>query len=141
MVYSLRKLGHCRSGKLDDYLRQYGLIAIFAMVALVVPASMMMVSWLASKVRIRPQQPNPVKSDIYECGMEVIGGKWEQFNFRYYTYALLFVIFGVEVIFIYPWAVRFNRMPLFALIEMVVFILILVVGWVYAWRKQDLEWR
>ena len=102
---------------------------------------MMMVSWLASKVRIRPQQPNPVKSDIYECGMEVIGGKWEQFNFRYYTYALLFVIFGVEVIFIYPWAVRFNRMPLFALIEMVVFILILVVGWVYAWRKQDLEWR
>ena len=126
---------------LDDYFRQYGLIAIFAVVALIVPVSMLMLSWLASKVRIRPQKPNPVKMDIYECGMQSIGGKWGQFNFRYYMYALLFVIFDVEVIFIYPWAVRFNKLPLFALIEMMVFILILVVGWLYAWRKQDLEWR
>jgi NADH-quinone oxidoreductase subunit A len=126
---------------LDDYFRQYGLIAIFAVVALIVPVSMLMVSWLASKVRIRPQKPDPVKMDIYECGMQSIGGKWGQFNFRYYMYALLFVVFDVEVIFIYPWAVRFNKLPLFALIEMAVFILILVVGWLYAWRKQDLEWR
>lgn len=126
---------------LDDYFRQYGLIAIFAAVAFIVPASMMVVSWLASKVRIRPSKPDPVKSDVYECGMETIGGKWGQFNFRYYMYAILFVIFDVEVIFIYPWAVRFNQLPLFALVEMVAFILILVVGWVYAWRKQDLEWR
>ena len=126
---------------LDDYFRQYGLIAIFAVVALIVPVSILMLSWLASKVRIRPQKPNPVKMDIYECGMQSIGGKWGQFNFRYYMYALLFVIFDVEVIFIYPWAVRFNKLPLFALIEMMVFILILVVGWLYAWRKQDLEWR
>ena len=126
---------------LDDYFRQYGLIAIFAVVAFIVPSSMLLVSWLASKVRIRPQQPSAVKSDIYECGMQTIGGKWGQFNFRYYMYALLFVIFDVEVIFIYPWAVRFSQLPLFALIEMLVFILILVVGWLYAWRKQDLEWR
>lgn len=126
---------------LDDYFRQYGLIAIFAVVALIVPVSMLMLSWLASKVRMRPQKPDPVKQDIYECGMQSIGGKWGQFNFRYYMYALLFVIFDVQVIFIYPWAVRFNQLPLFALIEMVVFILILVVGWMYAWRKQDLEWR
>ena len=126
---------------LDDYFRQYGLIAIFAVVALIVPVSMLMLSWLASKVRMRPQKPDPVKQDIYECGMQSIGGKWGQFNFRYYMYALLFVIFDVEVIFIYPWAVRFNQLPLFALIEMMVFILILVVGWLYAWRKQDLEWR
>ena len=126
---------------MDDYFRQYGLIAIFGVVALIVPISMMLVSWLASRVKIRPQLPNPVKSDIYECGMQTIGGKWGQFNFRYYMYALLFVIFDVEVIFIYPWAVRFNQLPLFALIEMMAFILILVVGWVYAWRKQDLEWR
>ena len=126
---------------LDDYFRQYGLIAIFAVVALIVPASMLMISWLASRVNIRPQRPDPVKSDIYECGMQTIGGKWGQFNFRYYMYALLFVVFDVEVIFIYPWAVRFNQLPLFALIEMVAFILILMVGWAYAWRKQDLEWR
>ena len=126
---------------MDDYFRQYGLIAILAVVAFVVPASMMMVSWLASKVGVRPQKPDPVKLDVYECGMQTIGGKWGQFNFRYYMYALLFVIFDVEVIFIFPWAVRFNKMGLFALVEMMVFILILVVGWVYAWRKQDLEWR
>ena len=126
---------------LDDYFRNYGLIAIFAVVAFIVPASMMMVSWLASKVRIRPEVPGEVKSDIYECGMQAIGGRWGQFNFRYYMYALLFVIFDVEVIFIYPWAVRFNRLGLFALIEMAVFLLILLVGLVYAWRKQDLEWR
>ena len=125
----------------DDYLWQYGLIAIFAIVAFIVPTSMMMVSFLASKVRIRPQVPTEVKSDIYECGMQTIGGKWGQFNFRYYAFALLFVIFDVEVVFIFPWAVKFNKLGLFALIEMVVFILILMFGWVYAWRKQDLEWR
>ena len=126
---------------LDDYSRQYGLIAIFAVVALIVPVSMMLVSWLASKARVRPNKPDPVKSDIYECGMQTIGGRWVQFNFRYYMYALLFVIFDVEVVFIFPWAVRFNKLGLFALIEMMVFILILVVGWLYAWRKEDLEWR
>ena len=126
---------------LDDYFRQYGLIAIFGVVALIVPASMMMVSWLASKVRIRPQKPEPVKLDVYECGMQTIGGHWAQFNFRYYSYALLFVVFAVEVIFIYPWAVKFNKLGAFALVEMVVFILILLVAWAYAWRKQDLEWR
>ena len=102
---------------------------------------MMAVSWLASKVRVRPQKPDPVKQDVYECGMQTIGGRWVQFNFRYYTYALLFVIFAVEAIFIYPWAVKFNQLGLFALLEMMAFILILVVGWAYAWRKRDLEWR
>ena len=102
---------------------------------------MLMLSWAASKVKIRPQKPDPVKSDVYECGMQTIGGKWGQFNFRFYMYAILFIIFDVEVVFIYPWAVKFNQLGLFALIEMMVFILILALGWVYAWRKHDLEWR
>ena len=126
---------------LDDYFRQYGLIAILALVAFIVPASMLMVSWLFSKVGMRPQKPEPVKSEVYECGMETIGGRWGQFNFRYYMYALLFVIFDVEVIFIFPWAVKFNRLGAFAMAEMGVFVLILLIGWVYAWRKEDLEWR
>ena len=125
----------------DDYLRQYGLVAILGIVAVIVPTSMLMLSWVASKVRIRPQKPGSVKSEVYECGMQTIGGKWGQFNFRFYLYAVLFIIFDVEVVFIYPWAVKFNQLGLFALIEMMVFILILVLGWVYAWRKQDLEWR
>ena len=126
---------------LDDYFRQYGLIAILGVVAFIVPASMLMASWLFSQLGVRPEKPEAVKSEVYECGMETIGGRWGQFNFRYYMYALLFVIFDVEVIFIFPWAVKFGQLGLFALVEMMVFIMILVVGWVYAWRKQDLEWR
>ncbi|MCZ6865729.1 MAG: NADH-quinone oxidoreductase subunit A [Dehalococcoidia bacterium] len=102
---------------------------------------MLMMSFLLSRLGIRPQKPNPVKQDIYECGMETIGGRWARFNFRYYMYALLFVIFDVAVVFVYPWAVRMGKLGLFALIEMMAFITILGFGWVYAWRKRDLEWR
>lgn len=127
---------------LDDYFRQYGLIAAFTAVAVLIPVGMLLLSWLASYVRIRPHKPDPVKNSLYECGMEPIGpARWGQFNFRYYTYALLFVIFDVETVFIYPWAVRFNQLGLFAFIEMLVFVLILVVGLVYAWRKRALEWE
>jgi NADH-quinone oxidoreductase subunit A len=125
---------------LEDYFQQYGLIAIFAVIALVVPVSMLMLSWLASRVGIRPHNPTPVKLESYECGVQTIGGRWNQFNFRYYLYAILFVIFDVEVIFLYPWATKFMKLELFALIEMAVFVLILLVGWAYAWRKRDLEW-
>ena len=126
---------------LEDYFRQYGLIAIFTFVAFIVPTSMLMVSFLLSRLGIRPQKPNPVKQDIYECGMETIGGRWAQFNFRYYMYALLFVIFDVAVVFVYPWAVRMGKLGLFALIEMLVFVGILLIAWAYAWRKRDLEWE
>ena len=126
---------------MDNYLRQYGLIAIFAVVAFVVPASMLLLSWLASRVGVRPHNPTPVKQETYECGMEAIGGRWSQFNFRYYMYAILFVIFDVEVVFLYPWAAKFLQLELFALLEMAAFVLVLLVGWAYAWRKRDLEWR
>ena len=125
---------------LDDYFRQYGLIAIFAGVAIIVPTSMLMGSWFLSRLGFRPNNPTPVKLETYECGMEAIGGRWTLFNFRYYTFAILFVIFDVEVVFLYPWAAKFLQLELFALIEMVVFVLILMVGWAYAWRKRDLEW-
>ena len=125
---------------LEDYFRQYGLIAILALVAVAVPTSMLAFSWLASRVGIRPANPTPVKLETYECGVETIGGAWNRFNFRYYLYAILFVIFDVEVVFLYPWATKFIRLELFALIEMGVFVAILLVGWAYAWRKRDLEW-
>lgn len=125
---------------LEDYFRQYGLIAILGMVAIAVPTSLLLASWLASRVGLRPRNPNPVKSEPYECGVQTIGGPWNQFNFRYYLYAILFVIFDVEVIFLYPWATRFIGLELFALIEMGIFVAILLAGWAYAWRKRDLEW-
>ena len=126
---------------LEDYFRQYGLIAIFTAIAVLVPTTMLLMSYLAAKVGLRPRNPSAVKSETYECGVETIGGRWNQFNFRYYMYAILFVIFDVEVVFLYPWATKFLKLELFALIEMAVFVLVLLVGWAYAWRKKDLEWR
>jgi NADH-quinone oxidoreductase subunit A len=102
---------------------------------------MLLMSYMASRLGIRPCNPTPVKLETYECGVETIGGRWNQFNFRYYLYAILFIIFDVEVVFLYPWATKFLTLELFALIEMGVFVLILLVGWAYAWRKGDLEWR
>ncbi len=125
---------------LDDYFRQYGLIAIFVVVSFIVPTSMLMISWSMSRLGIRPHNPTAVKLETYECGMEAIGGRWSQFNFRYYMFAVLFVVFDVEVVFLYPWAAKFLQLELFALIEMMAFVMILMVAWAYAWRKKDLEW-
>ncbi len=125
---------------LDDYFRQYGLIAIFVVVSIIVPTSMLMISWSMSRLGIRPHNPTAVKLETYECGMEAIGGRWNQFNFRYYMFAVLFVVFDVEVVFLYPWAAKFLQLELFALIEMLAFVIILMVAWAYAWRKKDLEW-
>jgi NAD(P)H-quinone oxidoreductase subunit 3 len=76
----------------------------------------------------------------YESGMEPIGGAWIQFNIRYYMFALVFVVFDVETVFLYPWAVAFSQLGLLAFIEALVFIAILVIALVYAWRKGALEW-
>ncbi len=124
----------------EDYFRQYGLVAIFVVVAFAVPISMLMMSWMTSRLGLRPNNPTSVKSETFECGMEAIGGRWIQFNFRYYMFAVLFVIFDVEVVFLYPWASKFLKLELFALVEMAAFVAILLVGWAYAWRKRDFEW-
>ena len=127
---------------LDDYFRQYGLLALFIVLAVATPIGILLLSWLGSLARIRPRKPNPVKRSLYECGVQLIGARrWSHFNFRYYMFALLFVIFDVETIFLYPWAVRFQQLGLFALFEMLVFVLILTLGLAYAWRKRSLEWE
>jgi NAD(P)H-quinone oxidoreductase subunit 3 len=93
----------------------------------------------ASKV-VRPSRRGPVRRTTYESGMEPVGGAWIQFNIRYYMFALVFVVFDVETVFLYPWAVAFNQLGLLAFVEALVFITILVIGLVYAWRKGALEW-
>jgi len=92
-------------------------------------------------MRIIPQKPNPVKTSTYECGMETIGKTWVQFNFRYYFYALIFVALDVLVVFLYPWAVDLRKLGVAAFVAILTFILIITVGWVYAWRKKVLEWK
>ena len=129
---------------LDEYFRQYGVIAVFAALAVAVPTGMLLISWFLSVLGVRPKNPSSVKNSIYECGFETITEKWSNFNFRYYSIALLFVIFDVEVIFLFPWAASFGTMSaefgLYILAEMLIFIGILVLGWAYAWKKGSLEW-
>lgn len=89
---------------------------------------------------IRPERPQPMKYDTYECGEEVEGPSWIQFNIRFYVIALIFIVFDVEIIFLFPWAVVFQQLGMFALIEMLVFIGMLLVGLAYVWKRGDLEW-
>ena len=92
---------------------------------------------------IRPQNPSPEKLSTYECGEEPVGGSWIQFNIRFYVVALVFIIFEVEVVFLFPWAVVIKDLMQygwFAFVEMMIFVLILLVGLAYAWKKDALEW-
>ena len=92
---------------------------------------------------VAPKKPGLSKQAAYECGLESQGDPWVQFKAQYYIYALLFVIFDVEVVFLYPWALVWNTsgLKMVAFIEMVVFLAILSVGLAYAWRKGVLEWQ
>lgn len=89
---------------------------------------------------LRPKRPTPIKLDTYECGLEALGDIRVQFKIQYYLYALAFVIFDVEVVFLYPWAVAFGQLGLFALVEMLIFLAILGFGLMYVWKKGALEW-
>ena len=90
---------------------------------------------------IVPYKPNPTKSSTYECGMETIGKTWVQFNFHYYFYALIFLTLDVLIVFLYPWAVALRQLGSFGFIGMLVFIFIIVFGYIYAWKKKVLEWK
>jgi NADH-quinone oxidoreductase subunit A len=90
---------------------------------------------------VNARKANPVKLEPYECGIEPATDARDRYSIRYYLIAMLFVIFEVETIFLYPWAVALDRLALFGLIEMLVFLFILVVGYAYAWRKGALEWQ
>jgi len=87
-----------------------------------------------------PKKPNPLKQSTYECGIEAVGEAWVQFKAQYYIFALVFLVFDVEAVFLFPWAVKLGALGLYAALEGVLFIAILVVGLLYAWRKGMLEW-
>ena len=110
-------------------------IGIFFLVAPLIPAVAILVPRL-----IAPRKPNPIKLDTYECGLEAVGDARVQFKVQYYIFALVFLIFDIETVFLFPWAVAFNQLELFMVVEGIIFILILLAGLVYAWRKGVLEW-
>jgi NADH-quinone oxidoreductase subunit A len=91
--------------------------------------------WLA------PREPNPLKSSTYECGEVPVGTPWIRFRIAYYIFALIFVIFDVEAVFLFPWAVIMKRLGVLGLVEMALFVGVLSLGLVYAWRKGVLEWQ
>lgn len=113
----------------------YGFLGLFLLVAIAFPVVALGFAYL-----IRPKRPDPVKSSTYECGLETVGDTWVQFKAQYYLYALVFVVFDVETVFLYPWAVAYNKLGLFALVEVLIFVGILVAGLAYAWRKNALRW-
>ncbi len=126
---------------MQKYFGDYVTVAAFAAVGALLVGAGLFVSSL-----IRPNKPSLVKSATYECGIDPVGGGWSQSHIRYYVFALLFLVFDVEAIFIFPWAVNLNNFQAdglggFILVEMVIFILILVLGLLYAVRKGVLRWE
>lgn len=123
----------------------FGRVGLLIILGLSFPALPLVVSQLLFRSKRRPENPDPVKNAIYECGVESEGTAWGQFNARYYLFALGFVIFDVEVIFLYPWAVNQTSLaltePLTAIVKAVVFMAVLAFGLAYAWRRGALEWR
>ncbi len=123
-------------------LYEFGHIGVLIVIAIVFPIGALMASWAISFVRIRPRVPSdPVKDDTYECGLRTEGSTRVQFNFRFITVALLFVIFDVEIVFLFPWAAVYDALGWQGYFEGLLFIGILCVGLLYAWKKHALEWR
>jgi NADH-quinone oxidoreductase subunit A len=116
-------------------LASYVPVLIFIVVAALLPVVALAVGRL-----LRPSLPGQGKLAPYECGIEPSGDARERFSVRFYVIAILFVIFDVETIFLFPWAVIYDKLALFGFIEMVVFLGILIVGYVYVWKKGALEW-
>lgn len=117
------------------YTNNYVIVAIFLGLGIVLPIVALTIGkWL------RPSKPVDEKYTTYESGNEPVGEGQIRFNIRYYLYALMFVIFDVETVFLYPWAVAFDQLGLFALIEMCIFVALLAIGLIYAWKKKVLRW-
>ncbi|WP_406567184.1 NADH-quinone oxidoreductase subunit A [Heliophilum fasciatum] len=109
---------------------------MFFIVALLIPVAVIFISRL-----VAPKKTTPEKEEVYECGVDTVGDTWIRFKTSYFLYALVFVVFDVETVFLYPWAVQFQQLGTFAFVEMFIFIAILVVGFWYAWKEGALEWK
>ena len=118
-----------------DTMNPWIFVGLFFVVGLIIPIGAIVVAAV-----LNPKKPNPIKKTTYECGIETVGDSWIQFKAQYYIFALVFLIFDVETVFLFPWAIKLGQLGMFAVIEGIIFILILVAGLVYTWRKGMLEW-
>ena len=122
-------------------LASYGLIGLFLVVAIIFSLTMVVIPIILRLLKIVPSNPNPAKNSIFECGMETIGKTWVQFNFHYYFFALIFLALDVLVVFLYPWAVQLRQLGTFSLYVVLILVFIILIGYVYAWKKKALEWK
>ena len=106
---------------------------------LFVGVGIVLITFLIARI-LRAHNPYAAKNQHYECAEQPVGNSWFKFNNRFYIFALLFVVFDVEAVFMFPWAVAYGKLGLFALVEMVIFIAILLFGLYYAWKKGVLKW-
>ena len=122
-------------------LANYGYISLFIIFTVLFSLLIVIIPIILRFLKVVPHNPNPIKNATFECGMETIGKTWVQFNFRFYFYALVFLALDVLVVFLYPWAVNLKELGYTGLIGILVLIFIVVVGYLYAWRKKVLEWK
>jgi NADH:ubiquinone oxidoreductase subunit 3 (chain A) len=120
---------------MEKYVNSYVIVVIFVALGILLPIVALGIGRL-----LRPNKPTQEKQTTYESGNEPVGEGQARYNIRYYLYALMFVIFDVETVFLYPWAVAYNQLGLFVLIEMLIFTALLLVGLFYAWKKRVLRW-
>ena len=125
-------------------LEQYGYVLVFLLAGIFFILGAFITGWVFSPnglLGLRYKYKKEIFEDTYECGVETYGTSWFRFNVSFYLYALLFVIFDIETVFLYPWAVSFKQLGFFGFGEMVVFIGILLIGLAYAWKKEALKWE
>lgn len=134
MTDQLKHIG--MEGKHLEYMNNYVIVAIFIVIAILLPIAALTIGKF-----LRPNKPSFEKQGTYESGNLPTGEGQVRYNIRYYLFALMFVIFDVEIIFLYPWAVAYKSLGLFALVEMLIFIGLLLVGLIYAWKKKVLQWN
>ncbi len=120
----------------SDYCFQYGFIALLTLAAIVLGVAPLVLARF-----VAPRKPGKSKQAAYECGLESSGDPWVQFRVQYYVYALLFVIFDVEVVFLFPWALVWRGLGPVVFAEMALFLAILGVGLAFAWKRGLLEWE
>ena len=121
---------------IEDFLKDYLSIIIFIFVALALSIGFIVLNFLFS-----PKNPDPEKLSAYECGFEAFGHSRMKFDVRFYLVAILFIIFDLEVAFLFPWAISLGSIGVFGFWSMMIFLLILTIGFIYEWKKGALEWE
>ena len=122
-------------------LADFGFVGLFIIVAIAFSALLIILPVVFRYLKVVPYNPNPIKTATFECGMETIGKTWVQFNFRYYFYALIFLAMDILAVFLYPWAVELRQLGMSGFLGALIFIAVIVVGYLYAWQKKVLEWK